>query len=301
VRERPAGSASLAAVAGLVLMSVLTSVLMSGCGGTPVAQRSSLFDRADDLAVAAPTTGAPSSTASVPSTTPSFTPLVTPQLRPSPGAAPHRSPPVKPASPLGTVGAAPGVHRPVPAGAIALTFDDGPDPTWTPQILAVLARYHASATFFDIGSRVHEYPRLVRDEYVAGDGVGNHTLSHPDLTRLTPAQVTLQISVAASYIRNATGHAPVCLRPPYDAFDPSVETVVAQQREALMLYDVDPRDWQQPGVAVIVARVLAAARPGAVVDLHDAGGDRSQTLAALPLILQGLAARHLVTVPICRP
>ena len=103
-----------------------------------------------------------------------------------------------------------------------------------------------------------------------------------------------------SAIVAATGHAPICLRPPYDAVSAGMEAVVAQRQETVMSYDVDPRDWQQPGVAAIVARVLAGARPGAVVDLHDAGGDRSQTLAALPAILDGLAARHLVTVPICR-
>lgn len=201
----------------------------------------------------------------------------------------------------GTVGHAPGTPKPLPVGAVALTFDDGPDPTWTPRVLAVLARYDASATFFDIGLQAQRYPQLVRAEWAAGMGVGNHTWSHPDLTRLTPAQLATQIGRAADVIASDTGgQAPVCLRPPYDAVDLAVQRATDGVHESLMLYDVDPRDWSRPGVAAIVHRVLAAARPGMVVDLHDAGGNRSQTVAALPLILQGLAARHLTTVRICR-
>jgi peptidoglycan/xylan/chitin deacetylase (PgdA/CDA1 family) len=216
-------------------------------------------------------------------------------------ARPVRTRPLlAPDRPLGTLAGAPGIPRPLPAGAIALTFDDGPNPRWTPQILAILARYHVHATFFVIGANVARYPGLVRAEFTAGDGVGNHTETHPDLTSLTAAADAAQIDAAADAIASATGTWPVCMRPPYDAIDPAVESVTAQQHEALMLYDIDPRDWQRPGVAAIVARVLAGAHPGAVIDMHDAGGDRSQTVAALPLILAGLALRHLTPVPLCR-
>lgn len=201
---------------------------------------------------------------------------------------------------IGTVYGAPGTPSPLPAGAVALTFDDGPSPLWTAQVLAVLARFHAHATFFDIGIHAARYPNLVRAEFAAGDGVASHTWSHPDLTRLTASAVALQLSETAVTIAGETGRAPICMRPPYDAFNAPVDAVTAHAHETLMLYDVDPRDWARPGVAAIVARVLARVHPGAVVDLHDAGGNRSQTLAALPYILRGLAARHLVTVAICR-
>ncbi len=212
---------------------------------------------------------------------------------------PLRLPYVRPDVPLGTLTYAPG-HARYPVGAVGLTFDDGPDPTWTPQILAILARYHAHATFFDIGENVTRDPALTRAEYAAGDGVGNHTETHPDLTTLDAALEGSQIDEASAAIRSATGHAPLCLRPPYDAIDPTVEEVAAQHHETLMLYDVDVRDWTLPGVRAIVARALAGARPGAVIDMHDAGGNRSETVAALPLILRGLQARHLVPVAFCR-
>lgn len=202
----------------------------------------------------------------------------------------------------GTVAGAPGIPVPLPAGAVALTFDDGPDPTWTLRILAVLTAHHATATFFDIGEHAARYPQLVRAEWADGMGVGNHTWDHPALTGLSPAQVASEITRAAQAIApDIGGSAPICLRPPYTAVDPAIATVSSSLHETLMLYDVDPRDWARPGVAAIVERVLSAAHPGMVVDLHDGGGNRAQTLAALPLILAGLAARHLVTVPICRP
>jgi peptidoglycan/xylan/chitin deacetylase (PgdA/CDA1 family) len=217
----------------------------------------------------------------------------------SPVGRPGRRPHVQPDVPLGSLTYAPG-HAGDPAGAVGLTFDDGPDPDWTPAILATLARFHAHATFFDIGQNVARHPGLARAEYAAGDGVGNHTETHPDLTTLSAVRQARQIELAAATIRTATGATPICMRPPYDAIDPTVEEVTAQQHEALMLYDVDTRDWTLPGVRAIAARALAGARPGAVIDMHDAGGDRSETVAALPLILRGLQARHLVPVAFCR-
>ena len=232
-------------------------------------------------------------------------PPASPSTTHTPGTPASPSQPLLPAVavrivPAATVGQAPGVAEPLPAGAVALTFDDGPDPRWTQQVLAVLARYHATATFFDIGVDAERYPQLVRAEWAAGMGVGNHTWDHRDLTTLSPDEVAAEVDRAAVAIQAATGAAPVCLRPPYDGIDPAVDAVVAQQHETVMIYDVDPRDWARPGVAAIVQRVLAAARPGVVIDLHDGGGDRSETVAALPYVLQGLAARHLATVPICR-
>ncbi|HVV29867.1 MAG TPA: polysaccharide deacetylase family protein [Mycobacteriales bacterium] len=237
-------------------------------------------------------TARPSRTStSAPPPTSSTKPPVRPPTTPPPAALPPA---------LGSLHRAPGLPSPLPAGAVALTFDDGPDPTWTPKILAILAAYHARATFFVIGTNAHAHPELVRAEYLAGHGVGSHTWSHPDLTRLPAAQVQQQLQLTQVAVAQATGKAPTCLRPPYDAINAPVRIITAQNKLTMMLYDVDPRDWQRPGANAIAARVLAAIHPGAVVDMHDAGGNRSETVAALPLILQGLQARHLTPVAMCR-
>jgi peptidoglycan/xylan/chitin deacetylase (PgdA/CDA1 family) len=208
---------------------------------------------------------------------------------------PPAAPPLAPA--VGWIGQLGGHY---PAGAVALTFDDGPDPTWTPQILRVLAQHHAVGTFFDIGTHASARPDIVRAEFAAGHGVGNHTWTHPDLTHLLTPAVLSQLDQTDAVLQQSTGVRTSCLRPPYDAIDPAVRALTAQRGLTMMLYDVDPRDWARPGAQTIAARVLGAIHAGSIVDLHDGGGNRSETVAALPLILQGLAARHLTPVALCR-
>ena len=183
---------------------------------------------------------------------------------------------------------------------IALTFDDGPGP-YTPQVLAVLQQFGVPATFFDIGVNVAAYPQNARQVSAAGYPVENHTWSHPDLARLVPAALAAQIDLAQSEITTVTGVAPVCLRPPYDAWNVGVLSQIAARGLATMSYSVDPQDWKKPGVNVIAYRTVGGARPGAVVDLHDGGGDRSQTVAALPQIITSLRAKGYTFVSICGP
>ncbi len=181
---------------------------------------------------------------------------------------------------------------------IALTFDDGPGP-YTPAVLSVLEQYRVPATFFEVGEEVARYPQDARLVSAAGYPVENHTWSHPDLSTLPPSGVAAQIDMAQSEIRAVTGTTPDCLRPPYDAWNAGVLGAVAARGMTTMSYSVDPRDWTRPGVPAIVQAVVGAAFPGAVVDMHDGGGDRSQTVAALPQIITRLRAAGYTFVSIC--
>jgi peptidoglycan/xylan/chitin deacetylase (PgdA/CDA1 family) len=181
---------------------------------------------------------------------------------------------------------------------IALTFDDGPGP-YTPQVLALLERYKVPATFFEIGESVAVYPQYTRELAAAGYPVDDHTWSHPDLATISEAQVAYQITKAQDEIRSVVGQSPVCLRPPYNDWDTTVLHQIATDGLTTMSYSVDSRDWELPGTQAIVDNVLGAAFPGAVVDMHDGGGPRHETLEALPQIITGLRARGYTFVAIC--
>lgn len=178
---------------------------------------------------------------------------------------------------------------------VALTFDDGPDPLWTPQVLAVLRRYHVPATFFVIGSRVARYPELVRDVRAAGSELGVHTFTHPDLGTVSPARADREMTATQLVIAGATGQMSYLERPPYSSEASAVDDAhyavisrLGQRGYLTALVDVDGNDWQRPGVDAIVNSVLPVARAGGVVLLHDAGGDRSQTVAALDRLIPKL-------------
>ena len=181
---------------------------------------------------------------------------------------------------------------------IALTFDDGPG-TFTPQVLSVLERYHVPATFYEVGENVAEYPQYTQMVAAAGYPVEDHTWSHPDLSTLSSVQIDAQIQETQNEIRTLTGDTPACLRPPYDDWNSTVLGQIAGQSLTTMSYSIDPRDWSMPGVATIVSRVVDAAFPGAVIDMHDGGGDRSETVAALPQIVTDLRADGYSFVSIC--
>ena len=181
---------------------------------------------------------------------------------------------------------------------IALTFDDGPGP-YTPAVLSVLQQYRVPASFFEIGDEVARYPQYAKMVAAAGYPVESHTWSHPDLTTLPASGVAAQIDMTQSEIQAVTGTTPECVRPPYDAWNATVLNQIAISGLTTMSYSVDPRDWTQPGVQVIVSRVVGAAFPGAVVDMHDAGGDRSQTVAALPQIITQLRGEGYSFVSVC--
>lgn len=183
--------------------------------------------------------------------------------------------------------------------AVALSFDDGPSPQYTPRILAVLRRLRVHATFFVIGYLADEFPALVRAELRAGMTVGNHSYNHPEVPpfdRLPARLLADEIALGAHSLRRA-GATPILFRPPGGSFSATVVRTVEQLGERIVLWSVDPRDWQAGTTArQITRRVLAAVRPGSIVELHDGGGDRSATLAALPAIVRGIRHRHLKLV-----
>lgn len=185
-------------------------------------------------------------------------------------------------------------ERPIPRSAsrvIALTFDDGPNPMFTPQILRVLGQYRVRATFFCIGQQVQRYPYLLQQMYQAGDEIGNHTWSHPNLTRLPSAAIVQQLRSTSLVIQQATGVPPQIFRPPYGATNARVRGIAAQLGLRQIMWTIDAGDWRHPGVRAIVDAVLANARNGSIVVMHDGGGDRSQTVQALPQIIIGLQQR----------
>jgi cellulose synthase/poly-beta-1,6-N-acetylglucosamine synthase-like glycosyltransferase/peptidoglycan/xylan/chitin deacetylase (PgdA/CDA1 family) len=194
--------------------------------------------------------------------------------------------------------------RGMPRGTIALTFDDGPDPVWTPRILAVLARYHARATFLEIGSRVNRYPRLSRLVLAAGHEIGSHTFTHLDLSVAPRWQLDAELPLTDNAIAAATGRRPTLFRPPYSSTPDAVTAheVPALRRAGaghlIVLSDRDAKDWRRPGVAAIVAAAQPSRGNGAVVLMHDSGGDRTQTVAALDILIPRLQARgyRFVTV-----
>ncbi|HXZ62319.1 MAG TPA: polysaccharide deacetylase family protein [Acidimicrobiales bacterium] len=202
------------------------------------------------------------------------------------------------AQPAFTTYEAPGGAATAGQRVIALTFDDGPGP-YTPAVLSVLEDYRVPSTFFEIGEHVAAYPEYTRMVAQAGYPVEDHTWSHPDLTTLSAAGVGAQIDMTQAEIESITGVTPECVRPPYNAWNTTVLDEIAARGLTTMSYSVDPKDWSLPGVQAIVSRVVGAAFPGAVVDLHDAGGDRSETVAALPQIITQLRSMGYTFVSIC--
>jgi peptidoglycan/xylan/chitin deacetylase (PgdA/CDA1 family) len=181
---------------------------------------------------------------------------------------------------------------------VALTFDDGPGP-FTSRILAVLERLHAKGTFFEIGGQVRAYPRITARLARAGMAVGDHTQDHPPLALLPSAEQAAEIGQAASAIKAAGAPTPLLFRPPYGSFNPTTLDLLRARDMLMVLWTVDTSDYARPGVKRIIYTAVSGARPGAVILFHDGGGNRSQTLAALPRIIERLHQRgyRLVTVP----
>jgi peptidoglycan-N-acetylglucosamine deacetylase len=186
------------------------------------------------------------------------------------------------------------------AGVVYLTFDDGPTPAWTPRVLALLARYQAWATFFVLGRSAAAYPELVRQEFAAGHGVGNHTWSHRRLTKLRGTQLVAEVNGTSTAIQQITGAPVHCLRPPFATVDAASAQQVRALGLRLVLWDIDTNDWLRPGTGAIAGRVLGRVRSGDVILMHDGGGNRSQTVAALEQVLATLSARGYRFHALCR-
>jgi peptidoglycan-N-acetylglucosamine deacetylase len=181
---------------------------------------------------------------------------------------------------------------------VALTFDDGPGP-YTPALLDVLERAHVHATFFEIGEMLRYFSASAVRELRDGDVIGDHTETHPEMATLSAHDQYEQLRDQIARIELLGGPRPVLFRPPYGSYDATTMRQLHALHLLMVLWTVDTEDYLQPGVSTIVARALAGAHPGAIILMHDAGGTRTQTIAALPTIIRELRARgfRLVTVP----
>ena len=181
---------------------------------------------------------------------------------------------------------------------VALTFDDGPSP-FTPRILAILRREHVPATFFQVGRSVRADQGIGRDIVRAGLPIGDHTQTHPLLDKLSEGAQRSEIEGAANAIAGEGAPFPRLFRPPYGSFDAATLRVARSHHMLMVLWTVDTKDFSQPGTQRIAYTALSGARGGAIILMHDGGGPREQTVAALPRIIHGLERRrfHLVTVP----
>lgn len=180
---------------------------------------------------------------------------------------------------------------PVDEKLVALTFDDGPDPNYTAQILDILAKYNAKATFFVIGEEAARYPELVKRQAREGHEIANHTYRHHFRDGHSPAVLKRELEKSEKIIKELTGYSPSLFRPIAGYYDEEiVDTAVSSGYNVILWsWHQETRDWSRPGANKIVQNVVSDARPGDVIIFHDAGGDRSQTVKALDSILKILS------------
>jgi peptidoglycan/xylan/chitin deacetylase (PgdA/CDA1 family) len=181
---------------------------------------------------------------------------------------------------------------------LALTFDDGPGP-YTQQLVGVLNKYHVHATFFAIGEEERYFSAGTALELHSGDVVGDHTETHPMMASLSAHEQREELVEQIARIELLGGPRPRLFRPPYGSFNATTFHLLHQLHLLMVLWSTDTSDYTLPGVGAIVQSALAGAHPGAIILMHDAGGDRSETIAALPAIIRGLRKRGLepVTIP----
>ena len=182
-----------------------------------------------------------------------------------------------------------------------LSFDDGPNATYTPQILDLLARYDAQAVFFTIGNQVDSGADILRRAVDEGHRIANHTWGHPSLDGISSGAFADEIGRTQDAIERVTGQRPSCLRPPYGATDSTTAAKAAEFGLSIELWNVDPQDWATPGTDSIVSNIVEHARAGDVILMHDGGGKREQTVAALERVLEQFTAQgyRFTTIPGC--
>ncbi len=193
-----------------------------------------------------------------------------------------------------------------PKDGVAITFDDGPDSSWTPKILDILKEKGVTATFFMVGANMEKHPDIVKRIVHEGHTIGIHTYTHPNMALISEERAYLEFNATQRLIESLTGLSTILFRPPYNAdTNPHEPAELVPVRLAQKLgymtatEDIDPEDWSKPGVAAMVEKVkIDRQQGGSVVLLHDAGGDRRQTVEALPRIIDYLRVRGDTILPL---
>lgn len=177
----------------------------------------------------------------------------------------------------------------------ALTFDDGPWPHSTRAILKILAENDVKATFFMVGEEVSRRPEIAREVRAAGHAIGSHSWNHPS----RPRDAVAQIQRTDAVLKKEVGITPTMFRPPYGLLKNGMAGQAMKEKQAILIWSADCADWKRPGSAHIARMIIGQASPGGIALMHDGGGDRSQTVAALPVIIRDLKARgyYFVTIP----
>lgn len=202
-----------------------------------------------------------------------------------------------------TTTAAPSVLPPRPVtpddgeNVVYLTFDDGPHAEYTPQVLDILARHDAKATFFVVGRLARAYPDIIERIAAEGHTLANHTWNHEDLATLTRPAFDETVGRTEAILGDL---ATPCLRPPYGSVGASTREWAAAHGLSLMTWNGSPEDWRRPPATEIADYLVQWAPTGAVILLHDGGGDRSNTVQGLDMALERLADRGLRYEPVCR-
>jgi peptidoglycan/xylan/chitin deacetylase (PgdA/CDA1 family) len=181
---------------------------------------------------------------------------------------------------------------------IALTFDDGPGP-YTLRLLSVLDRYHVPATFFEVGVEEQYFHAATAAIIAHGDPIGDHTQTHAPMSKLPASVQQSQVLQDTASIGNFGVPFPRMFRPPYGLWNEATLALLKKYSMLMVLWSVDTNDYQAPGTKTIISRAVNGAKPGAIILMHDAGGNRTETIAALPEIIKRLRAKgyKLVTVP----
>ncbi|WP_316773681.1 bifunctional polysaccharide deacetylase/glycosyltransferase family 2 protein [Streptomyces sasae] len=186
----------------------------------------------------------------------------------------------------------------VPSKTIALTFDDGPNPTWTPQVLKILDQYDVPGTFFLVGSMVSRYPSIVKSMVEQGNEVGIHTFTHVDLSYQSDARINREMQQTQLALAGAAGITTTLFRAPYSSETDAIDNYSWPVYEKLgkegytsVFVDTDSDDWKKPGVSKIIKWATPKKSKGASVLFHDAGGERSQTIKALPQYIEKMKAK----------
>ncbi|WP_366347217.1 polysaccharide deacetylase family protein [Paenibacillus amylolyticus] len=182
---------------------------------------------------------------------------------------------------------------------VAFTFDDGPHPVYTPQVLEIFRRAGGQATFFMIGKEIEAHPEIAAEVYRGGHEIANHTYTHPDLTKLTLEEAGEELQRAEHLVQEVTGKPARSFRPPYFGVNDDILSLAAERGyRTIGAVNGDAKDWDNPGVEHIVEHTRSVVKPGSVLIFHDGYGDRSQTVEAVRMLVEELVGEgyRLVTV-----